>query len=170
MRAGREIDWARLLTGVLAYEQPFAALDGERFERIARGFAGHYEIEWLGPDRFGFARGEGYTPLPRLDAFGYVDRGTVTRLRNEEIAIDDAPANVAVLPAGWRAIGFTLSMRVVLIFWAFLIAALYFALFDHTPALYWIGGFVLIAALYIALVVRSLDAKLARWMARESFN
>lgn len=168
MRGGKIIDWTRMATGIVAYEQPFAALDTERFERIANGFGGHYEVEWLSPDAFRFARGEGYSRLPRLDAFGYVDHGTVTRLRN--VAVDIEDETVAVLPAGWRALGFSLDIRVSLVFWLFLLGVTHFALFDRTPVWWWVAGFVGIAALHVMLVMRSLDAKLARWMARSTWH
>ncbi|MBB5687091.1 hypothetical protein [Sphingobium boeckii] len=162
-----EIDWRRLADGTLVYEKPFAALDGERFERIARGFGEHYDTQWLSPDSFSFARGEGYTRLERWDAFGYVDGGTVERLRNEELpALGD---NIAVLPAGWKAIRFALNMRVILIFWAFLLLMARLFTGEGHVAL-WLGGFILIYALHVMLIMRSLDGKLATWMARKSWN
>lgn len=170
MRGDKEIDWKALVTGIVAYEQPFAALDGERFERIERGFGSHYQVDRLSSDAFRFARGEGYTRLPRWDAFGYVDRGSVTRVRNAETELPDVGANIAVLPAGWKAIRFTLDIRVILIFWAALIAGLHFFAVPEGPLPLWIAGFVFIWAMHVRLVMRSLDGKLARWMARESWN
>jgi hypothetical protein len=166
----RTIDWKRTLSGVLTYEQPFAALDGERFERIERGFAAHYEIERTSSDAFRFGRGEGYTRLPRWDAFGYVDRGSVARVRADETMIDGPAENVAVLPAGWKAIRFTLDIRVILVFWAALIAGLrVFAISEGHP-LFWMGGFVLVWLLHARLVMHSLDRKLSTWMARPTWN
>jgi len=166
----RTLDWKRTLTGILAYEQPFAALDGERFERIERGFAAHYLVDRLSPDAFRFARGEGYTRLPRWDAFGYVDRGAVARVRADEVALSAMGDNVAVLPAGWKAIRFTLDIRVILIFWAALIGGLRVFVVDQGHPVYWIGGFVLIWVIHARLVMRSLDGKLRTWMARASWN
>lgn len=170
MRGGKEIDWKALVTGIVAYEQPFAALDGERFERIERGFGEHYQVDRLSSDAFGFSRGEGYTRLPRWDAFGYVDRGTVARVRNAETELPDVGSNIAVLPAGWKAIRFSLDIRVILIFWAALIAGTYFFAAPNSPIQFWVAGFVVIWALHVRLVMRSLDGKLARWMARSSWN
>ena len=164
-----EIDWRRLADGMLVYDTPFAALDGERFERIGRGFGHHYVTEWETPDRFSFERGEGYTRLQRWDAFGYVDRGTVERLKRDERGLPDFGSNVIVLPAGWKAIRFALNMRVILIFWAFLLgAAAMITGWGHW--LMWIAGFAGIYAAHVVLVMRSLDRKLAAWMARESWN
>ena len=167
MRQDRAIDWRRLADGTLVYEKPFAALDGERFERIVRGFGDHYETGWLTPDSFSFTRGEGYTKLERWDAFGYVDGGSVERLRKDELP--DYGDNIAVLPAGWRGLRFALNMRVILVFWAFLLVmARLFTGEGHIA--WWIGGFLAIYALHVVLIMRSLDRKLARWLARASWN
>lgn len=170
MRTNKDIDWKSLATGIVAYEQPFAALDGERFERIERGFGAHYQVDRLSSDAFSFARGEGYTRLPRWDAFGYVDRGTVARVRNAETELPDVAANIVVLPAGWKAIRFTLDIRVILIFWAVLIAGVRFFAVPGSPIMFWVAGFLGIWALHVWLVMRSLDGKLTRWMARASWN
>jgi hypothetical protein len=170
MRGGTDIDWKALVTGIVAYEKPFAALDGERFERIERGFGAHYQVDRVSPDAFRFSRGEGYTRLPRWDAFGYVDRGTVTRVRNAETEVPEIGANIAVLPAGWKAIRFTLDIRVILIFWAVLIAGIHFFAVPDGPLAVWIFGFVVIWVIHVQLVMRSLDGKLAQWMARSSWN
>jgi len=169
MRESHIIDWRRLADGMLVYDTPFAALDGERFERIARGFGHHYLVEWANPDGFSFERGEGYTKLQRWDAFGYVDSGTVERLRNPQVALADQGSNVVVLPSGWKAIRFALNIRVILIFWAFLLGALWlFTGVGHPAA--WLAGFGLVYAVHVRLIMRSLDRKLAAWMARASWN
>jgi hypothetical protein len=170
MRGGRDIDWKALITGIVAYEQPFAALDGERFERIERGFGAYYQVDRLSPDAFGFSRGEGYTRLPRWDAFGYVDRGTVTRVRNAETEVPEIGANIAVLPAGWKAIQFTLNIRVILIIWAALIAGVRVFAVSDGPVWMWGLGFLAVVLAHVVLVMRSLDGKLKRWMARPSWN
>jgi hypothetical protein len=170
MRESKQIDWKTVLTGIVAYEQPFAALDGERFERIERGFSSHYDVQRVSSDAFAFTRGEGYSRLPRWDAFGYVDRGRVERVRNAETELPDVATNVAVLPAGWKAIRFTLDIRVVLIFWAALLLGLRFFVLPDTPIPAWLTGFGVIWALHGWLVMRSLDGKLHNWMARPSWN
>lgn len=170
MRERKQIDWKTVLTGIVAYEQPFAALDGERFDRIERGFSSHYEVQRVSPDAFAFTRGEGYSRLPRLDAFGYVDRGRVERVRNAETELPDIAANIAVLPAGWRAIRFTLDIRVLLIFWAALLLGLKMFALPEIPIPAWLAGFAAIWALHGWLVMRSLDNKLRSWMARSTWN
>lgn len=170
MRGGVRIDWRRLVDGTLAYEMPWPAADGDRFERIARGFATHYELDWRSVDAFAFARGEGYTRFGRRDAFNYVDRGTVERLHAEPQEIEGQGDNVVLLPPGYRGLRFTLNMRVILIFYAVLLATLYLAFFAHTPAIAWALGFAAIYALHIGLVIGSLKSKLARWVARESWH
>lgn len=170
MRGGAEIDWRRAVSGTLAYELPFAALDGERFDRIERGFAEHYDVERSSPDLFSFDRGEGYTRLERWDAFGYVDRGTIERVPSEPHSLEGEAGNVVLLPPGYRALRFTLNMRVILIFYAVLLFLLRFAFFGDTPVPLWIGAFLVIYGIHITLVMRSLERKLRRWMARESWN
>jgi len=167
---GAEIDLRRLADGTLAYELPFAALDGERFERIQRGFAEHYDVERRSPDKFTFVRGEGYTRLERWDAFGYVDRGTVERVAAEPLPAEGEGKNVVILPAGYRALRFTLNMRVILVFYAAFLLVLRFVFLDDTSLLVWVAIFAVTYALHVALVKRSLSAKLKRWMARESWN
>lgn len=170
MRHGIEIDWRRLADGTLRYEMPLPALDDERFRRIEAGFGTHYVIEWRSSDSFQFSRGEGYTRLKRWDAFGYVDGGTVERLRAEELSLSEPADNVVALPAGYRAIRFTLNIRVILIFWLVLLVAARFVLFDRSSWLPWIGGFAAIYALHIGLVIRSLRQKLSQWLARQSWH
>lgn len=170
MRGDIEIDWRRLADGTLSYEMAWPAMDGDRFDRIARGFSDHYELEWRSPDAFAFGRGEGYTRLERWDAFGYVDRGTVERLRAESAEIEGGGDNVVLLPAGYRGIRFTLNMRVILVFWIALLLVAHFVLFDSVPIWAWVGGFLFIYVAHIALVVASLSRKLAHWLARESWN
>ena len=170
MRGGVEIDWRRLADGTLSYEMPWPALDDERFRRIVSGFGTHYEVEWLSPDGFAFRRGEGYTRLERWDAFGYVDGGTVERLRAGTAELDEPADNIVVLPAGYRAIRFTLNMRVIIIFWLVLLVCAKLALFDRSSWLPWAGGFAAIYALHVGLVIRSLKRKLTTWLARSSWN
>lgn len=170
MRGDIEIDWRRLADGTLSYAMPCPAIDGDRFDRVARGFAAHYELEWHSPDRFGFGRGEGYSRLERWDAFSYVDRGTVERLHADANDAGDIGGNVVALPAGYRGLRFTLNMRVILVFYAALLLVVYFAFFVRTPILAWIGGFLVIYALHIAFVIWSLRRKLTRWLARESWH
>lgn len=164
--SGRRIEWQRLLGGVLTYEQPMAALDDSRFARIAEGFAAHYAIEARGGDGFAFERGEGFDRLKAWDAFAYVDRGRVERLRAQGF---ERPG-IAVFPAGWRALRFELELRVMLIFWIALLVALRFLVFPAWPPWLWIAAFLAIYALHVALVIRSLDAKLARWLAPPTFH
>ncbi|RJF90958.1 hypothetical protein [Sphingomonas cavernae] len=170
MRGGIDIDWRRLVDGTLAYEMPWPAADGDRFERIARGFAAHYQLDWRSPDAFGFSRGEGYTRFGRRDAFNYVDRGRVERLHAEAQPLDSEGGNVVLLPPGYRGLRFTLNMRVILIFYAVLLATVYLAFFPATPVIAWIAGFLAIYVLHILLVIASLRRKLAGWVARESWH
>lgn len=170
MRYDIEIDWRRLADGTLRYEMPWPALDDERFRRIEAGFARHYDVEWSSIDGFRFSRGEGYTKLERWDAFGYVDGGTVERLRAEELSLSEPADNVVALPAGFRAIRFTLNIRVIIIFWAILLIAARFFLFEYSSWLPWIGAFVAIYALHVGLVIASLRRKLARWLARQTWH
>lgn len=170
MRGGVEIDWRRLVDGTLAYEMPWPAADGDRFERIARGFATHYDLDWRSSDAFAFSRGEGYARFERRDAFNYVDRGTVERLRAEAQHVEGDGDNVVLLPPGYRGLRFTLNMRVILIFYAVLLAVLYLAFFARTPIIAWIAGFAVIYAIHVGLVIASLSGKLARWVARESWH
>lgn len=71
---------------------------------------------------------------------------------------------------GWKAIRFNLDIRVILIFWAALIAGVRFFAVTEGHPLFWVVGFVLVWLLHARLVMRSLDRKLATWMARASWN
>jgi hypothetical protein len=159
------LDLPRLFIGTLIYNEPMAALDDLRFERILRGFAGHYLVHPLSQTQFAFERGEGFDRFERWDAFAYVDGGTVTRLRGVEPVRIEASGNIRHFPAPWTALRFELNIRVLLIFWAFtLIIARSFVGGDW---LFWGLGFLALYGAHIALIRRSLGAKLKRWVARE---
>ena len=157
----------QLFLGTLAYDEPVAALYDARFERVINGFAGHYLVIPLSNVEFRFERGEGFDRFDRWDAFAYVDGGSVIRLRSRTV-MEDADAKVAVLPPPWSALRFTLSVRVILIFWA---AALLLGWFFLGGAwIFWLFGFFGLYGLHIALIRASLRRKLARWLAREGWN
>lgn len=162
------IDLPRLFLGTLDYTEPMAALDDVRFERILRGFGSHYVVTPVSHTRFAFERGEGFDTFEKWDAFAYVDGGTVTRLRDAFEAEAAPGSNIAILPPPWSALRFTLNIRVVLIFWALgLIIARSFTGGDW---LFWLIGFLTLYGAHVALIRRSLKKKLARWLARESWN
>ncbi len=159
------INLPRLIVGTLIYEEPMAALDDMRFERILRGFAGHYVVHPLSQSHFAFERGEGFDRFERWDAFAYVDGGTVARLRRAEAIPVAGRGNMAILPPPWVALRFELNIRVVLIFWAFaLIIARSFLGGDW---LFWGIGFLALYGGHIALIRRSLRKKLKRWVVRD---
>ncbi len=57
------LDLPRLFIGTLIYNEPMAALDDLRFERILRGFAGHYLVHPLSQTQFALNGGRGLTDL-----------------------------------------------------------------------------------------------------------
>ena len=162
------LDLPRLLIGTLIYEEPLAALDDVRFERILRGFASHYVVHPLSHLQFAFERGEGFDRFERLDAFAYVDGGTVQRLRVRPVEDWSAEGQVVTLPPPWTALRFELNIRVVLIFWA--LALIIARSFLGGDWLFWGLGFVALYGLHIALIRRSLRAKLKRWVVRETLH
>lgn len=162
------LDLPRLLIGTLIYEEPMAALDDMRFERILRGFASHYVVHPLTQLQFAFERGEGFDRFERLDAFAYVDGGTVQRLRVRPVEDWSAEGQVVTLPPPWTALRFELNIRVVLIFWA--LALIIARSFIGGDWLFWGLGFVALYGLHIALIRRSLRAKLRKWVVRETLH
>jgi hypothetical protein len=161
------VNLPRLFLGTLAYDEPVAALDDARFERVIDGFAGHYLVTPLSNVEFRFERSEGFDRFGRWDAFAYVDGGSVMRLR-DRTPIEGADAKVAVLPPPWFALHFTLSVRVILIFWAAGLALGWF--FLGGAWIFWLFGFFGLYGLHIALIRASLRRKLAVWLAREGWN
>ena len=162
------LDLPRLLVGTLIYQEPMAALDDMRFERILRGFSSHYVVHALSQWQFAFERGEGFDRFERLDAFAYVDGGTVQRLRAAPLEEWTAAGQVVQLPPPWTALRFELNIRVVLIFWA--LAFLIARSFIGGDWLFWGLGFVSLYGLHIALIRRSLRAKLKRWVVRGTLH
>lgn len=166
------VELGALFAGRLVFRAPAEALDDVRFERILAGFSEHYEVEALSPDSFSFARGEGLPRFERLDAFAYVDRGTVSRLRARGKAGGpaDGPSDGKVVPLApvWSGLAFDLHMRVAFAFLAFAMIAGWL-LAGGDPFL-WGAGYVGAAALTVALVQFSIARKLRRWLARESWN
>jgi hypothetical protein len=160
------IEMGPLLAGRLVYDAPVAALDDVRFERIIRGFAQHYEVTTSSGTKFSFARGEGYLRLDRLDAFGSVDGGSVERLRRSREA--DFGGNVVPLQPQFANLRFTLTIRVILIFWA--ATALFGWMLFGGDWIFWIAGLCLAYAATIKLIQYSLRQKLTRWLARESWH
>ena len=156
------LDWPALIHGTLSYEEEVAA-DGAALEKIARGFASHYEVEWRSPDSFVFARGEGYMAFRRFDPFAYVDRGEATRLRAA------ADTNVLAFPAV-ATIRFSLRIRVVLAFYAFALIALWMLFGGREGLLPWVAAFLAVYAAHAAFVIASLRRKLAHWLAVRSWN
>ena len=162
------LDLPRLFIGTLIYNEPMAALDDLRFERILRGFAGHYLVHPLSQTQFAFEREEGFDRFERWDAFAYVDGGTVTRLRGVEPVRIETSGNIRHFPAPWTALRFELNIRVVLIFWAF--ALIIARSFMGGDWLFWGLGFLALYGAHIALIRRSLRAKLRKWVVRESVH
>jgi hypothetical protein len=160
-------DLLQLFLGRLVYEEPVAALDDVRFERIIRGFGSHYQVTSASNTKFSFERGEGYHRFERLDAFAYVDLGSVERLGVKGIApLPDG--NVIMMPPRFSSVRFTLQMRVIVAFWAFLFFSGWILI--GGDALFWGIGFLIAYAVQAAMTVRSLRAKLTRWLARGSWN
>ena len=161
------LDLPRLFIGTLIYDEPMAALDDMRFERVRRGFAGHYVVRPLSKVQFMFERGEGFDRFERWDAFAYVDGGVVMRLQQARPEMP-GEGNIVLLPPPWTALRFSLNIRVVLIFWALtLIIARSFLGGDW---LFWGVGFLAIYGAHVALIRRSLRKKLKRWAARETLH
>ncbi|MFM7028684.1 MAG: hypothetical protein ACKOXK_08430 [Chakrabartia sp.] len=161
------LDLARLLIGTLIYNEPMAALDDMRFERVLRGFASHYVVHPVSQLQFAFERGEGFDRFERWDAFAYVDGGTVMRLRQALPEDEGGEASGVVrLPRPWIALRFELNIRVVLIFWA--LALIVARSFVGGDWMFWGLGFLVLYGGHIALIRRSLKKKLRRWVARET--
>ncbi len=161
------VDLPRLLIGTLIYEEPIAALDDRRFDRIVRGFASHYVVHPLSQLQFAFERGEGFDRFERWDAFAYVDGGTVQRLRVHR-ADPQEEGRIVNLPPPWTALRFELNIRVVLIFWA--LALIIARSFLGGDWLFWGIGFLVLYGLHIALIRRSLRAKLRKWVVGETLH
>ncbi len=161
-------DIGQLLIGRLVYAEPVSALDDVRFDRILNGFAAHYEVQRDGVAGFQFSRGEGYLRAGRFDAFSLADGGHVERLRNSVAEMDLPDGNVVQMMPRWHGIRFTLTIRVVLLYWLFAMAALWL----------WLGGdWMLWLVLYIVALVgtvvmirKSLRKKMDEWLAKESWN
>lgn len=170
-REGR-IDWTKLPFGILVWQLEWPALDDARFERIVDGFSGHYVVSRTSSEAFDFERGEGFDRFGRFDAFTYVDSGRVERLRAAPVALTAAGAggSVTAFPAGWRAIAFTLNIRVLLIFWAAGLIGAKLLLAPWSSWVWWLCGFAFVYAIYAKLAMRSLRAKLERWLRRDSWN
>lgn|GEM_PF-1425059 len=171
-RAGR-IDWTRLPLGQIAWELEWPALDDVRFERVVDGFATHYAVTRRSTDIFDFERGEGFDRFGRLDAFAYVDSGRVQRLRAAPVelaALAGAGGSITAFPAGWRALAFTLNIRVALIFWAVALVATKLIFAPWSSWAWWLLGFAFVYAVYVRLAMRSLRAKLETWLRRDSWN
>lgn len=162
------IDLGQLFAGRLVYDAPVAALDDVRFERIIRGFERHYLVTNHNATQFSFERGEGYINIGRFDAFGFVDHGSVERLRQAPTAIDGAGSNVILMPSGYVGLRFVLHIRVILALWA--VGLLAGWIFIRGDWMLWLIGFVAIVTATIVLIQRSLRAKLNAWLARESWN
>jgi hypothetical protein len=162
------INLGQLLIGRLVYEEPVPALDDVRFERIIRGFARHYDVTTESNTRFSFARGEGYLQISRGDAFGYVDSGSVERLSHITETIDAPGGNVILMPPRFYGLRFALNIRVLMIYWAFVLFLGW--MFFAGPWIAWVFGFIAAATLSVVLVRRSLRAKMADWLARGSWN
>lgn len=162
------IDLGQLMLGRVVYEEAVPALDDVGFERIIRGFAGHYEVTADSSTAFSFALGEGYLQANRGDAFGYVDSGSVERLTNSADPLEVPGGNVVLMPPRFYGLRFALNIRVLLIYWAF--GLLLGWMFFGGQWIFWLAGFVAAATLSITLIRRSLRAKLSQWLARESWN
>lgn len=161
-------DLQQLALGRLVYEAPMTSIDDVRFERIIRGFAGHYEITSHNGSVFTFARGEGYHRFERFDAFGYVDGGMVERISALGSNESEFEGAVVMMPPRFSALRFTLNMRVIVAFWAFTLFCGWALL--RGEIFFWGIGFLGVYAVHIALVAASLRRKLALWLARESWN
>ncbi len=161
-------DIPQLFIGRLTYVEPLPALDDVRFERIVRGFAKHYDVTTLDGSRFTFARGEGYLRIGAGDAFGYVDSGIVERLRDRVQPADVAGDNVVAMPPRYNGLKLSFNFRVLLVYWAVSLIAGWLFFGGDWP--YWLVGFIAATAASAALVRRSLRAKLAVWLARETWN
>jgi hypothetical protein len=162
------IDLGQLFAGRLVYDAPVAALDDVRFERIERGFAQHYEVTSRSTSTFSFERGEGYIKIGRFDAFGLVDYGTIERLRELPPEIEGAGGNVILMPTRYAGLRFVLHIRVIMTLWAFTMLSGW--IFIRGDWMWWLIGFIAVVTGTIVLIRRSLRAKLAAWLARESWN
>jgi hypothetical protein len=162
------LDMGQMVLGRLVYDVNVPALDDVRFERVVRGFARHYEVTTETGSRFTFARGEGYLSVGRWDAFGMIDGGSVERLRQSR---DEEPlpgGNVVLMPPRFGAIRFSLSMRVVLAFWAFALFCGWF--FIAGDWIFWLFGYFIAVAASIVMIRRSLAQKLEIWLAKSTWN
>ncbi len=161
-------DPVALFKGELHFEMPLAALDDVRFDRIVRGFAAHYDVSQQDSISFQFARGEGYIRAGRWDAFGYVDSGRVVRIRQQTPEPYAESANVIAFQPRYAGLECRFNIRVLLIFWAFALAAGWW--FGGGPFVAWAFAF-LVAVIGSAQLTRaSFRRKLNLWLARESWN
>jgi hypothetical protein len=160
------IDLGDLVRGTLTYAVREPALDDVRFERVRRGFGDHFLLSEASPNRFHFERGEGYLKVGRFDAFGWVDSGTVERLRVEREAFEESNV-VAFAPLyGW--LRFSLNLRVTFLVWAFVLLFAWMAIGGDWMA--WLVGVIAIWIATVVMVQWSLKRKLRHWLARESWN
>ncbi len=162
------IDIKQIFLGRLVYDMPIAALDDVRFERIRRGFGQHYLLPLNSPNMFSFERGEGFLSFGRTDAFAAIDKGEIIRLRTESPDPLSAGENVFAFRPIYGALNCTLNIRVILALWLMLFIISYFVVGGDW--LFWIVGFFAVYGIHIALVRRSLKAKINGWLARESWN
>jgi hypothetical protein len=162
------IDLGQLFAGRLVYDAPVAALDDVRFERIVRGFGQHYEVTSQSASKFYFERGEGYINIGRFDAFGFVDHGSVERLRELPPEIEGVGGNVILMPKRYAGLRFMLHIRVIMTLWAFVMLSGW--IFIRGDWMWWLIGFIAVVTGTIVLIQRSLRRKLADWLARESWN
>jgi hypothetical protein len=162
------IDLGQILLGKLNYAIPVPALDDARFDRIRWGFGQHYLLPLTSPNMFSFERGEGFLSFERFDPFAAIDKGEVTRLKTESRDPLESGDNVFAFRPLYGALYFSLNIRVILALWLMLFIISSFIVGGDW--LYWIFGFFTVYGLHIALVRRSLKAKIGEWLARESWN
>lgn len=76
--------------------------------------------------------------------------------------------NVILMPPRYHSLRFALNIRVLLVYWAFLLLVGW--MFIGGDWMFWLCGFVVATIVSVALVRRSLRGKLGAWLARESWN
>jgi hypothetical protein len=164
------IDLAQVFLGKLVFALNTPAMDDVRFERVLRGFGGHYLVNPHSGSRFSFERGEGFVKFDKFDPFAAIDRGEVERLHSVR-GVDEKlgeNSNVIAFAPRFGGLHFRLGVQVMYAVWL-LLAIFGFIAVGGDP-MWWIVGFLTVYGVNIALVRISLRRKINRWLAPETWN